>query len=163
MVFGIAVRLLGDPSEAQDVSQTVFLRAFERFEALRSSPAAGGWLRKVATNLCLNHLTRFRRRWSLFSQRRPLEGRADRTYEESLVSPGSPAADLERAEEHSQLERGLRRLPAHQRVPLVLYHFEQRSYRDIASVLGVTLGKVKTDIHRGRKALRQLMVTNDES
>ena len=163
MVFGIAVRLLGDPSEAQDVSQTVFLRAFERFDSLRVSPAAGGWLKRVATNLCLNHLTRFRNRWRLFSQRRPREGRAERTYEESLVSPGSQAEDLERAEQHARLEKGIRRLPAHQRVPLVLFHFEQRSYREIAALLDVSLAKVKTDIHRGRKALRLLMVTNDES
>jgi RNA polymerase sigma-70 factor (ECF subfamily) len=45
-------------------------------------------------------------------------------------------------------------LPDHQRVPLVLFHFEQRSYQDIADLLGVSLGKVKTDIHRGREALR---------
>ncbi len=65
MVFGIAIRMLGDPSEAEDVSQTVFLKAFERFEVLRGMPAAGGWLRTVTTNLCLNHLTRFRARWRL--------------------------------------------------------------------------------------------------
>ena len=162
MVFGIAVRLLGDPSEAQDVSQTVFLKAFERFEALRSSPAAGGWLRTVARNLCLNHLTRFRPRWRLFSQSRPTEGGAERPFEESLASPNSQADDLERAEELARLERGIRQLPAHQRVPLVLFHFEQLRYKEIAEVLGVSLAKVKIDIHRGRQALRLLMVTNDE-
>ena len=70
-VFGIAVRLLGDEAEAEDVSQTVFLKAFERFERLGSNPSAGGWLRTVTTNLCLNHLSRYRARWRLFSQRSP--------------------------------------------------------------------------------------------
>ena len=50
------------------------------------------------------------------------------------------------------LERALARLPDHQRVPIVLFHFEDRSYQDIAALLGVSLGKVKTDIHRGREA-----------
>ena len=163
MVFGIAVRLLGDESEAEDVSQTVFLKAFERFDKLSESPSVGGWLRTVTTNLCLNHLSRFRARWWLFSQSRPSGAGTEWSYEERLVAPGSQAADLERADEHARLERGIRRLPRHQRVPLVLFHFEQRSYRDIAKLLGVSLAKVKTDIHRGREALRQLIVRNDES
>ena len=163
MVFGIAVRLLGDESEAQDVSQTVFLKAFERFDQLDGSPSAGGWLRTVTTNLCLNHLSRFRARWRLFSQRRPGESETEPGYEERLVARGSQQADLEKAEEHARLEWAIRRLPRHQRAPLVLFHFEQRSYAEIAQLLGVSLGKIKTDIHRGRETLRKLMVEDDES
>ncbi len=162
MVFGIAVRLLGDESEAQDVSQTVFLKAFERFDRLGENPSAGGWLRTVTTNLCLNHLSRIRARWRLFSQRRPGESGREPSYEERLVARGSQEADLERAEEHARLERAIRRLPRHQRVPLVLFHFEQQSYAEIAQLLGVSLGKIKTDIHRGRETLRKLMVADDE-
>ena len=162
-VFGIAVRLLGDESEAEDVSQTVFLRAFEHFDRLDGNPAAGGWLRTVTTNLCLNHLSRYRARWRLFSQRSSDSATTGRSYEERLVAPGSQAADLERAGEHARLEQGLRRLPPHQRVPLVLFHFEDRSYGEIAGMLDVTLAKVKTDIHRGRRALRRLMEVDHES
>jgi RNA polymerase sigma-70 factor (ECF subfamily) len=61
---------------------------------------------------------------------------------------------VERSERQARLERALRELPDHQRVPLVLFHFEELSYQDIAHTLGVSLGKVKTDIHRGREALR---------
>lgn len=163
MVFGTAVRLLGDPSEAEDVAQTVFLRAFERFETLRSSPAVGGWLKTVATNLCLNHLKRVRSRYRLFSQQRAGAGEAGPSFEESLASPSSQAADLERRQEHARLERGIRQLPDHQRVPLVLFHFQHRSYGEIAAVLGVSLAKVKTDIHRGRLALRRLIEASDDA
>ena len=68
MVFATAVRLLGNPSEAEDVAQTVFLKAYERFGAAGPGPAAAGWLKTVATNACLNHLTRYRARWRLFSE-----------------------------------------------------------------------------------------------
>ena len=163
MVFGIAVRLLGDESEAQDVSQTVFLKAFERFEYLAEDPSAGGWLRTVTTNLCLNHLSRFRARWRLFSQRRPGDSETEPGYEDRLVARGSQQADLEKAEVHARLEQAVRRLPRHQRVPLVLFHFEERSYAEIARLLGVSLGKIKTDIHRGRETLRKLMVEDDET
>src|SRR5215472_532438 len=68
MVFSTAMRLTANPTEAQDVAQEVFLRAYEHFNELRDSPTAGGWLKTVATNLSLNHLTRYRARWSFFSE-----------------------------------------------------------------------------------------------
>ena len=78
------------------------------------------------------------------------------------MAPGTQHANLERAARQEWLERGIRCLPPHQRVPLVLFHFEERSYREIAGMLDVTLAKVKTDIHRGRQALRRLMEMDDE-
>ncbi len=68
MVFATAVRLLGNPTEAEDVAQTVFMRAFQRFEEIGPSPTAAGWLKTVTRNTCLNHLSRYRRRWRLFSE-----------------------------------------------------------------------------------------------
>ena len=55
------------------------------------------------------------------------------------------------------MTRALHQLPDQQRVPLVLFHFEDMSYQDIAALLGVSLGKVKTDIHRGRETLKGLL------
>ena len=159
MVFGTAVRLLGDPAEAEDVAQTVFMRAFEHFDKLADSPSAGGWLKTVATNACLNHLSRFRARWRLFSQLG--RSRMD-TAVATDVAAGPPVSDapdaaLQRAEAHTRLEGALHRLPPHQRIPLVLFHFQDRSYREIADLLGISLSKVKTDMHRGRKVLRRLL------
>src|SRR5919108_3904075 len=68
MVFSTASRLLGNEAEAEDVSQEVFLKAYERFAELQQSPTAGGWLKTVTRNLCLNHLTRYRSRWRFFSE-----------------------------------------------------------------------------------------------
>jgi RNA polymerase sigma-70 factor, ECF subfamily len=152
MVFATACRLLGNPAEAEDIAQTVFLRAFQRFDAIGASPAAAGWLKTVTTNACLNYLSRYRARWRFFSEIERSETQPDPAV---LVSSDSPALDLERAGEREQLERALCALPDHQRVPLVLFHFEEKSYHEIALLLGVSAGKVKTDIHRGRVALRQ--------
>ncbi|MEY2428079.1 MAG: hypothetical protein QOJ40_964, partial [Verrucomicrobiota bacterium] len=68
MVFSTAMRLVVNQSEAEDISQEVFLKAYERFGELRDSPTAGGWLKTVATNMSLNHLSRYRARWSFFSE-----------------------------------------------------------------------------------------------
>ena len=66
---------------------------------------------------------------------------------------------LDAASEQQRLERALRRLPDHQRVPIVLFHFDGKSYLEIAALLGVTLAKVKTDIHRGREALKDVLTS----
>src|SRR5881396_587059 len=68
MVFSTAVRLLGNQAEAEDVSQEVFLKAYERYDELKDSPTVGGWLKTVTRNLCLNHLSRYRARWRFFSE-----------------------------------------------------------------------------------------------
>src|SRR5688572_7499488 len=146
MVYATAVRLLGNAMEAEDVAQTVFLKAFERFDQIGSSPSAPGWLKTVTTNECLNHLSRYRNRWRFFSELGPIA--ALRAAAGQPPDP-DPFQDLE-----SALDLALKRLPPHQRVPIVLFHFDDLSYQEIAQRLGVSVGKVKTDIHRGREALR---------
>ena len=159
MVFATAVRLLANPAEAEDIAQTVFLRAFERFAAIASSPTAAGWLKTVTTNLCLNHLTRYRARWQFFSELdRPGE---DERYEARLAAP-SPGDALEQATRQERVESAVQGLPDHQRVPLVLFHFEDMTYKEIAATLGVSIGKVKTDIHRGREVLRRVLAESYE-
>jgi RNA polymerase sigma-70 factor (ECF subfamily) len=157
MVYGTAVRLLGSPAEAEDAAQTVFLKAFQRFAEVGTSPAAAGWLKTTTRNVCLNHLSRYRARWQFFSELTRPGGPEGADYGDSLVSPFSQALDLEQAELREELERALRALPDHQRVPLVLFHFEDQNYQEIADALGASLGKVKTDIHRGREALKRLL------
>jgi RNA polymerase sigma-70 factor (ECF subfamily) len=156
MVYGTAIRLLGSPAEAEDAAQTVFLKAFQRFAEVGASPAAAGWLKTTTRNECLNHLSRYRARWQFFSELTRSD-RSEGDYADSLISPLSQALDLEQAEQREPLERALRGLPDHQRVPLVLFHFEELSYQEIAEALGASVGKVKTDIHRGREALKRLL------
>jgi S-DNA-T family DNA segregation ATPase FtsK/SpoIIIE len=111
LVFATAVRLLGNPAEAEDVVQSVFLKAFEQFDTIGSSPAAAGWVRTVARNACLNHLSRYRSRWRFFSELGPADENADSPYEASLAGTDSPAHELEQKDERERLEQALRRLP----------------------------------------------------
>lgn len=155
MVYSTAMRLLASHQDAEDVTQEVFLRAYERFDQLRIAPQAGGWLRTVARNLSLNHLSRYRSRWSFFSELVGT-GREDDEGREIELPAGETAPDaLEQADRRALVERALQQLPVAQRVPLVLFHFEELTYEAIAAKLGVSLGKVKIDIFRGREALRR--------
>src|SRR3954452_18856106 len=154
MVYGTAVRLLANPTEAEDIAQTVFLRAFERFASIATSATAAGWLKTVRTNLCLNHLARYRARWQFFSElERPTD---DDPYEATLAAPSMRDA-IDEASRRERVERAVHALPDHRRVPLVLFHFEDMTYKEIAAALGISVAKVRTDIHRGREALKRAM------
>lgn len=156
MVFTTAARLAANSTQAEDIAQEVFLRAYENFDRLRSSPSAGGWLKTVATNLTLNHLTRYRRRWRLFSEVFAAEP-TEEALETALTDLDGAFSETDAEQRRALIEQALESLPTHQRVPLVLYHFEDMSYRDIAARLGVSLAKVKTDILRARLAMVSLL------
>jgi RNA polymerase sigma-70 factor (ECF subfamily) len=166
MVFSTAARLTGNDAQAEDLAQETFLKAYESFDSLRTSPAVGGWLKTVITNLTLNHLSRYRNRWRFFSDLRRAdaeEDESDLAIVDALI--GSSAPDLlfagVHADERSELvEKALKQLPDHQRIPLALYHFEDMPYQEIARHLRVSLPKVKTDILRARTTLAKILAAD---
>ena len=143
MVFSVSARILGNLTDAEDITQEVFIKAYERFSELRNSNSIGGWLKTVATNLSINYLNRYRARWRFFSE------------QQEQIEDLAPAEV--QSDKQELLELAIRRLPDSQRVPLVLFHFQEMSYEEIAIRLGVSLAKVKSDIHRGREALKKLL------
>jgi RNA polymerase sigma-70 factor (ECF subfamily) len=143
MVFSVSARIVGNLTDAEDITQEVFIKAYDRFRELRTSDTVGGWLKTVATNLSINHLNRYRARWRFFSeQAEPIEV----AVEEEKESDRKEAVEL-----------AIRKLPDAQRVPLVLFHFQEMSYEEIAAKLQISLAKVKSDIHRGRETLKKLL------
>lgn len=158
MVFSTAFRLVANQAEAEDISQEVFLKAYERYDQLRDSPTVGGWLKTVATNLSLNHLARYRARWRFFSELASPYDDTDATLE--IPAPETLHRELDAADQRRLVDAALQKLPAAQRVPLVLFHLEGKSYEEISAALGVSLSKVKIDIFRGRAALRRTLKLN---
>jgi RNA polymerase sigma-70 factor (ECF subfamily) len=143
MVFSVSARIVGNLTDAEDITQEVFIKAYARFKELRNSNTVGGWLKTVATNLSINHLNRYRGRWRFFSEQ---------------TEPVEIAVEPERENDRKEaLELAIRKLPDAQRVPLVLFHFQEMSYEEIAEKLQVSLAKVKSDIHRGREMLKKLV------
>jgi RNA polymerase sigma-70 factor (ECF subfamily) len=162
MVYSTVVRLLGRDAQAEDIAQEVFLKAYENFGMLQESATAGGWLKTVATNLSLNYLSRYRKRWRFFSDmRREGDSEADAGTVDDLgidfAVPDTLFDDLAASERAAIVEQALSELPDAQRIALVLYHFEEMPYADIARRLKVSLPKVKIDIMRGRNALAKAL------
>jgi RNA polymerase sigma-70 factor (ECF subfamily) len=158
MVYSTAARITGNSAQAEDISQEAFLKAYENFDHLRTSPTAGGWLKTVATNLSLNHLSRYRNRWRFFSEFRRDEADDERDAPAmEFAAPDSFFSGMDAADRRAIVEEALDRLPEHQRVPLVLFHFEDMPYDEIARKLRISLAKVKTDILRARAALARIL------
>ena len=162
MVYSTAVRLIGNETQAEDIAQEVFIKAHEHFDNLSSSPTAGGWLKTVATNLSINHIQRYKKRWTFFSD---IVHKDDEGGEKEVefAAPDTFFSGVDTAERREWVERALEKLPEHQRVPLVLYHFEDMPYEDIARKTRVSLSKVKTDILRGREALAKILTRSGAS
>ncbi|HTJ18150.1 MAG TPA: sigma-70 family RNA polymerase sigma factor [Steroidobacteraceae bacterium] len=157
MVFSTAARLVGDDRQAEDIAQEVFLKAFENFGQLSTSASAGGWLKTVARNLSLNHIFRYRRRWRMFTELRREDSDESEPAEIEFALPDDVLAGVDADMRHTLVEEALQSLPEKQRLPLVLYHFEELSYEEIAQQLDVSLAKVKTDIFRARAALAKVL------
>ena len=154
MVYSTAVRILGNEAQAQDLAQEVFLKAYQNFEHLSSSAAAAGWLKTVSRHLSLNHVMRYRKRWRFFSE---LRADNEDAADFDVPAPDTLLSGIDAERRAELIEQALQRLPDHQRLPLVLYHFEEMPYDEIARQLHISLAKVKIDLLRGRAALAKLL------
>jgi len=144
-VYSVAVRLLGQASDAEDVSQDTFLRAFERLDLYDDSRCFRNWLLKIASNLAIN---RIRSR-----------GR-ERKLKLRLAKADAPGGRQRRDDDlpgPRQWARWLDQIDDLQRAAIVLFHFHDLPYAEIAEVLQVPVNTVRTYLYRGRKRLREVM------
>jgi len=155
MVFNLALRLAGDRERAADLSQEIFLRIYRHLDGFRGRSSLKTWIYRVAVNHCRSRL---RRRALVFERLAPRRspGLEDEDPLENLADPRrSPeeralAGDAERV-----LQAALDELPAAFREAVVLRDVEDLSYEEIAEVLGVRIGTVRSRIARGRRRLAE--------
>ena len=155
-VYNLVYRLMNDPSDASDIVQEVFLKVFKNIGNFRGNSSLKTWIYRIAVNEAYNH-----RRWFSRHQRRevalgPEEGL--RTYADSLAdtsrTPFDQAADHET---FALVEAALDKLNPKFRGVVVLRDIEDLSYEEIAAVLDISIGTVKSRILRGREALRKIL------
>jgi RNA polymerase sigma-70 factor (ECF subfamily) len=154
-VFNLISRLLNDQADACDITQEVFLKIFRKIDAFRGDSALKTWIYRIAVNEAYNY-----QRW--FSRHRRQEIGLDADdggnlgYQRTLSDPGrSPYECAEDRERHALVEAALANLSPSFRAAVVLRDIEELSYEEIADVLQVALGTVKSRIMRGREALRK--------
>jgi RNA polymerase sigma-70 factor, ECF subfamily len=155
-VFNLVCRLMNDPADASDIVQEVFLKVFRNIANFRGKSSLKTWIYRIAVNEAYNH-----RRWFSRHLRQEVALAADEgslSYADSLADPGRTPFDLAADRETRALvEAALETLNPKFRAAVVLRDIEDMSYEEIATVLDVSLGTVKSRILRGREALRKIL------
>jgi RNA polymerase sigma-70 factor, ECF subfamily len=136
-VFGVCLGILGEPAEAEDMTQETFLRGLEQIHKLRSPSDFAQWVAQIARNLCLDNVRVRKRRREILD-------------ENPVVSNGGN-------DEFDDLYAALGRLQQKDRLTLVRYYFEGHNIHGVAEELGVTDGAAYTRLSRARRALREIL------
>lgn len=150
MVYTTAIRITGNARDAQDISQEVFVKAFEQFESMLNHENPGGWLRTTTRNLSINTVVRYQKRFQF-----PWEKSGSESMEGEPVDCRDDTSWL--FDTSDMLKRALLKLSHAQRAALVLHYYEGFEYQEIAKKLGISLSKVKTDILRGKREMQKYL------
>jgi RNA polymerase sigma-70 factor (ECF subfamily) len=155
-IFSIIYRMVRDRELAEDLAQETFIKVLNAIDSYRPEHKFSSWIFKIANNAAIDHLRR--RELETLS----LEGAPDAITSERQEATAlqvrdrteSPLEELEARELGSQIERAIAALRPEYRSCIMLRHVEGRAYEEIAEILGLPLGTVKTYTHRARAELR---------
>ena len=153
-VYNTVYRMLNDPNDANDVVQDVFFKVFRRIHAFRGESSLKTWIYRIAVNEACNRRRYFQRH---IRQELALDAGSTEGWnpEDTLASEGrSPFDEVLGREQHELLQYALSRINPVYRAAVILRDIEELSYEEIADVLQIALGTVKSRILRGREALR---------
>ena len=143
VLFNLALRMLGDREDARDVTQTAFVKAYEKLATYDPAHRFFSWIYRIVLNECLN-----------LRQRRPFHERLD----ETMAASDSPYREAEAHETSDRVQAGLLRLPAELREVLILRHFLELSYGDIGAALLLPEKTVKSRLYSARQRLGQILI-----
>jgi RNA polymerase sigma-70 factor (ECF subfamily) len=157
-LYAAAMRLTRNPSDAEDLVQETFLKAYRAYDTFQEGTNLRAWLYRILTNTFINKYRREARRpqevelgelqdMYLYRRLASTQGGAARSAEDQLLE-GLVEADIKRAVEE---------LPENYRLPVLLADLEGFSYKEIAQILDIPIGTVMSRLHRGRKALERAL------
>jgi len=165
-LYNLCLRMLASSDAAEDATQEAFIAAYRAVHRFRGGPGEGGrsagfraWLFRIGINACYDELRRRKSRQASSLE----EPRGESERGRDIENPG-PAPDeiAETAELGRAIQEALSALPSYQRVAIVLCDVQGLDYAEIAQVVGVSLGTVKSRINRGRGRLRALLLARGE-
>ena len=151
-VYRLAFHLLGNEEEAKDATQETFLKAWKKFDTLRWETGQA-WLLKIAVNLCLDWLRRRRFRGDF-----PEEDESQNSVEYRLPDPNpDPLEQCLSEEVQTRVRKAISSLAPKYRAVVILRDLEGLSYQEIAEMLSVKISKVKSNLFRGRRELKEIL------
>lgn len=156
-ILNLAYRMTGRRSVAQDLTQDVFIKVFEKIDTFREQARLSSWIYRIAMNHIINYIKR-EKKISLFGLLTG-ENEDDRFDGEITVweneLPERADSIMEERQRETLIRKLMDELPAKYKLPLILYRYEDMSYQQIAEQLGISLSAVESRIHRGRKKLKE--------
>jgi RNA polymerase sigma-70 factor (ECF subfamily) len=155
-VYNLALRTLGNPDEAADIAQEAFVRAWMALGEFREQAQFRTWLYRIALNLCLNRVPRLRRELQNLTHEELID------IPETTSVAANPVANLEENELRNFLHREIDHLPEQYRLLVSLRYQHELSYEEIATLVGLPVGTVKTGLFRARARLREALSVYDE-
>ena len=151
-VYHLALRMCASPEDANDVAQEAFLAAWKGLPSFRGESGFSTWLYRLTSNAAIDHLRRNKKQKGDLSL-------DDEELSLDAVDPGPRPQDAaEKSELKEAVAAGLRQLSDDHRQVLVLREIQELSYEEIAGMLGLDLGTVKSRISRARNALRKILL-----
>jgi RNA polymerase sigma-70 factor (ECF subfamily) len=153
-LFNFSRRLTGNDEDASDIAQEAFVRAYSAIRSFRGEASFTTWLFKITTNIYLDNRKRRNAHptQSLDEAVEVLEGALDRQIAGN--SP-DPIDIVERNERTETIYKAIMSLPEYQRVLVILYHQQAQSYEEIAEIMKLPLGTVKSRLNRARFSLKE--------
>jgi RNA polymerase sigma-70 factor (ECF subfamily) len=148
-VYAVALARLRNPTEAQELTQEVFIHGMTKLEQLRDARCFAGWLRQIAVRMAINRQTR----------RGPVHGTDPEVLQNTVAEERLPVDDLIRAEQRTELYKGLDRLKALDRETLVAFYIQGRSLKQMSRQFETPVGTIKRRLHVARNRLRQQLET----
>ena len=143
-IYSIALRFSGDEALAMDIAQDTFLKLFSSMAEFRGESTFGTWVYRLVVNSCLDHK---RRSWRLIPMAAEVVA--------MLRAPGDALHGLLHAEMRGRVQGAVEKLPAEQRMVVVLRYTEGLAYEEIATVLGCSMGTVASRLNRAHKTLER--------
>lgn len=162
-IYSLVYRIVHDPADAADTTQEVFLKVFRGIHSFQGNASLKTWIYRIAIREASNQRRWWYRHKGRETSIEPAEETGDSGFcaclRETLVDGSdSPLESAMQGEARERLEEELRQLPEPYRTTVILRDIEELSYEEIAEVLGVSLGTVKSRLMRGRDALRKRLL-----
>lgn len=154
--YQFALRLCGNPDDAADLVADTFIRAFRAIRSFRSDAALSTWLFKILSNVYLD-MSRRERHKRHVSLEASLDLGDSEVHRQVADEASDPQELAELSEQSRALLKAIRELPHDQRLMVLMYHTEGKSYEEIAEAVGHPIGTVKSRLHRARMNLRKIL------
>lgn len=144
-MYNVAIRMLGNPADAEDIVQEAFISVFQQLSSFKGKSTLGAWIKKITVNAALNHLRK--RKLLLFAEPLP-------------IADPMPPEQLEPTLSVEHIHRAIQQLPAGCRTVINLHLIEGYQHQEIAEILQISVSTSKSQYHRAKKLLRPLLQQN---